>query len=171
MRRKIKQGIVFLLVAVLMSSLMVVAGGCGYTYSEGDFKLIVEANTTEVSIGETIEFTVRLQNLSGRNRWLNWGPCYFGIKVFFGGELVNYRYCCVLMDGPDMFGMIERDEIWDHFTFFWEAEEGGKLYVTGDARFSVLANRARRGYTVPERSDNHTRIYIHSEKISITVLE
>lgn len=54
---------VFLVVCLGMFS------GCAndYAYKEGDFSLIVKADKTEVSVGDTIKVTATLKNLSGRN--------------------------------------------------------------------------------------------------------
>ena len=62
---------------VIIGMSVPVFSACGYTYQEGDFVLTVAADRTEVRVGETIEFTIILENVSGRD---------IPIQHFFHGQ-------------------------------------------------------------------------------------
>jgi len=99
----------------------------GYEFNEGDFVLTVEVNKTEVRIGDTVEFSVRLENVSGRD--IRVQHVFFGRfdreDILFGvlcyekfGEISGYAIggpACVIID-LNMFRrrrrmMIEKNEI------------------------------------------------------------
>ena len=71
----------FLVLGMVFVMLFSVAGmmGCGneYVFQEGDFRLTVTADRTEVRVGDAIEFTAKLENVSGRD---------ITIQHFFSGQ-------------------------------------------------------------------------------------
>jgi hypothetical protein len=66
MREAVKR-IVLLGAAFLMSFGIFAGCGSNYTYQEGDFRLTVTVDKTEVQVGGTITVTAKLENLSGED--------------------------------------------------------------------------------------------------------
>ncbi|MCL2556225.1 MAG: hypothetical protein FWE03_04310 [Firmicutes bacterium] len=160
-----KKLIVLLSTFIIIFISIIGFSGCGYTYQDGDFLLTVIADRAEVKVGETIEFTVRFENNSGRRLRVN-SDQIFRVATFHKNEQPDF----VVRGGHD--SIIERDEIIEK-TFYWEAEEIGERYAQGLAQFNILGNQTSWGimhwYRTARSRRNATQINILSEKISITI--
>ncbi|MCL2556612.1 MAG: hypothetical protein FWE03_06335 [Firmicutes bacterium] len=68
MKKKLIVMLTSIIVFVLIiPSSLAACGGDDYIFQEGDFILTFEASKTEVRIGDTVELSVRLENMSGRD--------------------------------------------------------------------------------------------------------
>ena len=71
MKKTIKKLAVIVIAMVMLLGVLTIGMGCSggddYVFAEGDFRLTLTADRTEVKMGEEIEFTFKLENLSGRD--------------------------------------------------------------------------------------------------------
>jgi len=85
MKKLLAFGIAFIMLFSIVG--VVGCGGDDHVFQEGDFKLTVTADRTAVMSGGTVEFTVRLENVSGRDvvlRGATDGFCVKFIIIHYG---------------------------------------------------------------------------------------
>ncbi|MCL2556224.1 MAG: hypothetical protein FWE03_04305 [Firmicutes bacterium] len=160
-------------IGIVIVMMFGVAGlsGCGYTYQDGDFLLTVTANKTEMRVGETIEFTIRFENNTGRNLRV----IFSSMGNFPNSHLINPSvFFDVFVKGENLeiFGLdnIIYATIYSGVVFYvsWTAEQVGRFYAQAYVNFSVLRNQTWFGRN---NTNGAARIEIYSEKISFVVHE
>ena len=145
-------------------------GACrDYVYQEDDFSLTITVDKTELRVGDTIEVTATLKNLSGRKHKIVYSSSPTVVPsslssivlpdVFPQEEKANFIWYTNIQDGVLEIGASIENII------TWEVQEDGEYYAQARAVFCIVKHY----HQYP--SDRGIEIDIYSEEINIIIQE
>ena len=123
----------------------------------GDFSITITVDKTEVSIGETIEISAILKNVSEQSLKIVKGKNPVCLAVFSKDAEPDFDWDLARIDIE-----LAADDVLE-YTVAWAATEKGEFFALAHVRFSVVEDWN-------DDYSNWTAISIQSKKINIKVI-